>query len=107
MDLKIKKICVNYLSAKNNIVYKWELTNTHVLIVFSLGISKRRRQVTDLIKKEETFQRDLDNIIQEITDIEELASQDIHGVSLEKCQKLNAKYQVLLYARHVFLYNIL
>ena len=57
-------------------------------------MSKRRGRVTELVREEERFEAELEDLTERLAEMEGLSHTEICGVSLEKCQQLTFKYQV-------------
>ena len=59
-----------------------------------VGVDKRRDHVSELQQEEETFQEDLVEVSRLISELENLTTQEITDVSVEKCEQLASTYQV-------------
>ena len=57
-------------------------------------MDKRRDHVSELQQEEETFQEDLVEVSRLISELENLTTQEITDVSVEKCEQLASTYQV-------------
>ena len=57
-------------------------------------MDQRRDQVSELQQEEETFQEDLVEVSRLISELENLTTQEITDVSVEKCEQLASTYQV-------------
>jgi len=60
----------------------------------SLGVDRRRSQVSQLLTEEENFHTDLKEVEEVLSVMEALVKQEVTEVNLEKCEKLTNEYQV-------------
>ena len=79
-----------YKIFKNFFTYIFLIT-PYICIV---GVDKRRDHVSELQQEEETFQEDLVEVSRLISELENLTTQEITDVSVEKCEQLASTYQV-------------
>ena len=72
----------------------YRIYHFHCVIHYFLGLDQRRSQVSELVREEENFQKNLQEVTEIINHMNALSRHEISDVTLEKCEQLANQYQV-------------